>query len=203
MVRKSEQPAADKKQRSTNQRPGHASLSPRYEEKTVQPTGCSVVCSWGKRAENWSTRWVRCTSDSWRIWKARGVHVARMLGNGTSVLGVRTVRKGNGKDKDLIRLRTSKWRQKKRKYETIATWAWFRGRKEQLDTPKSACLCEEKYIRWAKGDIWRCGSDLTRCRLWQAQGFEAMEEGVSAIAKTPTFQSEHMHLKTIFFADRD
>ena len=42
-----------------------------------------------------------------------------------------------------------------------------------------------------------------RCRLWQAESFEAIYEGVRAITKTSNFQGEHMRLKTVFFAGRD
>ena len=55
----------------------------------------------------------------------------------------------------------------------------------------------------SEGRFLTLGSDLTRCRLWQAEGFEAMEEGVRAMAKTSNFQSEHVYLKTIFFTGRD
>ena len=139
-----------------------------------------------------STVTVRPTSDSWRIRKARGCCVyawkRNELSRGTN--GAKRKWQGNSRN----------WRQKKKSK---------RSRREHGSVKNSLTLpsrrhasAKKKYVRWAKGGFWPFGSDLTSCRLWQAEGFEAMEEGVRAIAKTSNFQSEHVRLKTIFFARR-
>ena len=96
-----------------------------------------------------------------------------------------------------------KWQGKWRQKNTKRSRREHGSVKNSLTLPSRHASAKKEYIRWAKGGFWRFGSDLTRCRLWQAEGFEAMEEGVRAIAKTSNFQSEHVRLKTIFFAGRD